>query len=531
MNKITSLPLVETGLLSNLINDYLNQNQEVKDFYAHFPNIEEFKNQINKKKNFNQDKRDVLVSVLQSQNKILNLSDKTKFNILQLKKTNTFTVTTGHQLNLFTGPLYVIYKLLTTINLAEELQNKFPENYFVPIFWMATEDHDFAEINHFWVHHQKLEWNKKDGGAVGKLATDGLNDVFQQLKSLIINQPNAKYIFDLFEKSYLKHSNLADANKYLINELFGKFGLVILDGNDVQLKSQFKTFMADELLQNTCFKEVKKMNIEIAKKYKVQVNPREINLFYLMNNERQRIIFEDFQYKIHNTSKVFSSDEIITELNNFPERFSPNVLMRPLYQEVILPNLCYVGGAGELAYWLQLKSYFDYQKVEFPILLHRNSALILTKKQQNQLKKLKLTFDDLWMPLPQLINKKVKEISEITIDFEKERKYLNSMFLNLETIASKTDKSFIGAVKAQQQKQLNGLNKLEKRLLKAEKRKHQEYINQLTALHSELFPNGILQERIKNISEYLISNENIIDDLQKLLNPLSATIDIISMDL
>jgi bacillithiol biosynthesis cysteine-adding enzyme BshC len=530
MNKITSLPLVETGLLSNLIIDYLNQNPAVKDLYTHFPTIEGFKVQIDKRKNFNQEKRDMLVSVLQSQNEILKLSDKTNFNILQLKKVNTFTVTTGHQLNLFTGPLYVIYKLLTTINLAEELQNKFPENHFVPVYWMATEDHDFAEINHFWVHHQKLEWNKKDGGAVGKLSTEGLNDVFQQLKSLINHQPNANYIFDLFEKSYLKHHNLADANRYLINELFGKYGLVILDGNDIRLKSQFKIFLADELLQNICFNEVEKRYIEIAKKYKVQVNPREINLFYLMNGERQRIIFEDHQFKIQNTSKVFSRDEIITELTNFPEKFSPNVLMRPLYQEVVLPNLCYIGGAGELAYWLQLKSYFDSQKVHFPILLHRNSALILNKKQQNQLKKLNLSIDDLLMPLPKLINKKVKEISNITIDFSKEREYLNSMFLNFETIAANTDKSFIGAVKAQYQKQLNGLNNLEKRLLKAEKRKHQEYINQLTAFHDELFPNGILQERINNILEYLIANENIIDDLHKLLNPLSNSIDILSVE-
>lgn len=530
MNKITTLPLVETGLLSSLLLDYLNQNPEVKDFYTHFPNLDGFRGQIDKRKNFRQDKRDALVEVLQLQNKNLTLSDKTKFNILQLNNNNTFTITTGHQLNLFTGPLYVIYKLLTTINLAEELQNKFPENHFVPIYWMATEDHDFAEINHFFIHQQKLEWNKKNGGAVGEFNTEGLSDVFFQLKSIINNQPNANYIVDLFEKSYLKHSNLADANRHLINELFGKYGLVILDGNDFQLKSQFKTFLIDDLVQNNCFKEVEKTNIELSKKYKVQVNPREINLFYLMDGERQRIIFEDNLYKIHNTSKVFSSDEIIKEVNNFPEKFSPNVLMRPLYQEVILPNLSYVGGAGELAYWLQLKSYFDSQKVEFPILLHRNSGLILTKKQQNQSNKLKLSYNDLLISLPQLINKKVKEISETTIDFTKERDYLKSMFLHLETIAAKTDKSFIGAVKAQYQKQLNGLDKLEKRLLKAEKRKNQAYINQLTALHAELFPNGILQERSKNISDLLLQNEHVISGLKEQLNPLDHTFDVLSLE-
>lgn len=525
MNKITSLPIVETGFLSNLIADYLNQNPEVKNLYSHFTNLEGFKNQIDKRKNFNQNKRDLLVSVLQSQNEFLLLSDKTKFNTLQLKQTNTFTVTTGHQLNLFTGPLYVIYKLLTTINLAEELQNKFPKNHFVPVYWMATEDHDFEEINHFWVNNQKLQWHKKDGGAVGEINTEGLNDVFQQLKSLIKNQPNATYIFDLFEKSYLNHTNLADANRFLINELFGKFGLVILDGNDIQLKGQFKTFLADELIQNTCFKEVEKSNIEISKKYKVQVNPRAINLFYLTERSRERIILNDNQYKINGSSQIFSKEEILNEVEEFPERFSPNVLMRPLYQEVILPNLCYIGGAGELAYWLQLKSYFECQKVDFPILLHRNSALILTKKQQEKLHQLNISLEELLIPLPQLINKKIEEISTVSIDFSKEHAYIENMFSAMEKIAELTDKSFIGAVKAQRKKQLNGLYKLENRLLKAERRKHQEYINQLTKLHLEFFPNGNLQERIQNITDLMLLNEKVIAELKNKLNPFDFSVD------
>ncbi len=530
MKKNVPIPLVETGLVNDFLTDYLSQKKETAAFYQNFPNFEGFANQLKSRKNFNPNFRKTLVSVLKAQNEFLQLSEKTKLHINQLELPNTFTVTTGHQLNLFTGPLYVIYKLLTTINLAETLQKQFPENHFVPIYWMASEDHDFEEINHFWVHQQKITWDKKSAGAVGALNTDGIKEVYHPLKNLIENEPNAKNILDLFEQSYLKHSNFADANRYLINELFGKFGLVILDGNDVNLKNQFKPFLIDELMNQSCEKVVKQTNVKISKNYKVQVNPREINLFYLMDGNRQRIIFEKEKYKILNTALSFSKAAVLEEVNKSPEKFSPNVLMRPLYQEVILPNLCYIGGAGELAYWLQLKDYFNQQKVDFPILLHRNSVLLLNEKQQNQLVKLQLSYQDLLLPIQELINKKIKEISEVSVDFTKQREYLNAMFLEMESIAAKTDKSFMGAVKAQHQKQLNGLTNLEKRLLKAEKIKHQTYINQLTTFHQELFPNGILQERIENITNYLLKNENSIAALKELLNPLSMSFDVIYVD-
>ncbi|MDO9261597.1 MAG: bacillithiol biosynthesis cysteine-adding enzyme BshC [Flavobacteriaceae bacterium] len=529
MKKIAAIPLVETGFLTNLITDYLTQKLEVKDFYGNFPNLDGFQHQLKHRKKFDSQKRAELVKLLQSQNKFLALSEITKNNIRQLNNENTFTVTTGHQLNLFSGPLYVIYKLLTTINLADELKNKFPENHFVPIYWMATEDHDFEEINHFWVHQQKLQWHKKSGGAVGQFNTDGLDEVFNQFKNLLIDNPNSEPILHLFEQSYLKHTNLADANRYLINELFGKFGLVIIDGDDAGLKNQFKTFLVDELINHTCEKSVILANTELEKKYKIQVNLRAINLFYLKDGIRERIFFEEDNYKILNTNFTFSKEEMLQEVEQYPERFSPNVLMRPLYQEVVLPNLCYIGGAGELAYWLQLKFYFETQKVDFPILLHRNSALILTEKQQQKIQKLGLNQQEILWPLTDLINQKIKEIAAHEIDFSKERTQLELLFKQLEAIATKTDKSFIGAVKAQHQKQINGLNKLEKRLIKAEKRKHQAYINQLTNLHIELFPNGILQERTKNFTDLLLLNKDAISALKHQFNPFDFSIDIFQL--
>ena len=232
------------------------------------------------------------------------------------------------------------------------------------------------------------------------------------------------------------------------------------------------------------------------------MNPREINLFYIQDNLRERIVLENGNYKINATSLSFSESEIVTELENNPQNFSPNVILRPLYQEVILPNLCYIGGGGELAYWLELKSNFEANNITFPILLLRNSVLVATKKQVEKLEKLGLNWSDIFQNQQTLVNEKTKEFSNFTIDFSKQKAFLKNQFEALYTIANKTDKSFIGAVKAQEVKQLKGLENLEKKLLKAEKRIHTEKLERIIQLQNELFPNQTLQERKSNFADF-----------------------------
>lgn len=159
------------------------------------------------------------------------------------------------------------------------------------------------------------------------------------------------------------------------------------------------------------------------------------------------------------------------ELEQYPERFSPNVILRPLYQEVVLPNLCYIGGGGEIAYWLELKSFFEASQVPFPILLLRNSALLIPQKVKEKLNRMEITNKQLFLKRDAFINRKVREISNIDIDFSPQRKALQEQFEYLYSLAEQTDLSFMSAVKAQEVKQLKGLNALEKRLLKAQKRK------------------------------------------------------------
>lgn len=520
------IPYQDTGYFSNLILDYLAQDQKVDFLYHRFPNIENFGFQIQEKtKNYQHNNRKILVECIHRQYCDLELSELTRQHIKNLEKHNTFTITTGHQLNLFTGPLYFLYKIISTINLCKELKQGYPENNFVPLYWMATEDHDFDEINFFNFKDQKVVWERKAGGAVGELSTEDLEKVSEIFSKELGSSPNAEKLKRLFKEAYLNHKNLTDATRYLANELFGEHGLVILDANDKDLKQLFTPYIQEELFQKTSSKIIEKTNENInsipGKNYKLQVNPREINLFYLETGLRERIIEKEGVFYINNSKLKFNESELESEIQNHPERFSPNVMLRPLYQEVILPNLCYIGGGGELAYWLQLKEYFKTQEVSFPILLLRNSALLVSSKTMAKISKLEVSIEDLFLQPHELKTKVTKQISAIKIDFSPQRSFLKGQFKELYKLAEQTDNSFKGAVAAQEQKQLNGLDNLEKRLLKAQKRKLADHLERVAALQDELFPNGSLQERTANFSEfYLGYGDSLLELLFEKLKPL-----------
>lgn len=517
-----------SGYFTPLIIDYLNREEALKPLYHHFPTVENFKLQLTEKhQNYDNSFRAVLTDVLEKQYTGINASLLTKQGIELLKKENTFTITTGHQLNLFTGPLYFLYKIVSTINLSRQLKQAYPEYNFVPIYWMATEDHDFDEINFFNFREKKIKWVRESNGPVGRLSTNGLDAVLEVFSKELGAGNNAAWLKSLFENAYLKHSNLADATRYLANEIFGKEGLVILDADSPELKKLFTPHVKEELLHQTSHGKVAETAAHL-KNYNIQVNPREINLFYIEDNLRERIILQDGVYYINNTELKFTEKELLDILETNPEKFSPNVIMRPLYQEVILPNLCYIGGGGELAYWLELKSYFESAHITFPILLLRNSVLLATQKQAEKLDKLDLTWADTFMKQQELLNQKTKEFSQLQLDFSEQKEFLKQQFAKLNAMAEKTDASFTGAVKAQEARQLKGLENLEKKLLKAEKRSHEDKLERIATIQNELFPGQGLQERKANFSQFYLEFDGaLLQKLFKQLKPLEHEFNVV----
>lgn len=524
------IPYKETGYFSDFICRYIAEDPELKGLYNRFPSLENFEHQIlEKEKSYNHSSRAMLAKVISNQYEGLQTSELTFDNISALNNTKTFTVTTGHQLNLFTGPLYFLFKIASTINLANQLKQTYPSYNFVPIYWMASEDHDFEEINYFNFKGKKIQWNSNQSGAVGPFSTSGLENVLDIVSAEFGPGKNADQLKAWFKEAYLNHDNLADATRYLANTLFGEHGLVVIDANAKELKQLFIPQLEKELFDQIAFNKVSETNSQLEQLgLKIQVNPREINLFYITEGLRGRIVFNNGRFSVADSEISWSKVELKHELYEHPERFSPNVIIRPLYQEVLLPNLCYIGGGGEMIYWLQLKSSFETQMVAFPILLLRNSVLIKSKKQSAKLEKLDISNADLFLKRNTFINKRVRKISNIDIDFSEQISHLERQFENLYQLAEKTDKSFLGAVKAQEVKQIKGLKHLEKRLLKAQKRKLKDQIERSTSLHEQLFPNESLQERTLNFSElYLEYGEELIPKLLENLEPLKLEFSIL----
>jgi bacillithiol synthase len=495
------ISLNKTNLFSTLFLDYINQSVNITSFYKHHINKKDFSDYLENAK-FGSLNREVLVNALHKQSALVkNTSQNSTENIDNLNLNNTYTVTTGHQLCLFTGPLYFIYKIASTINLCKTLAKNFPPLNFVPIYWMASEDHDFEEINHANIFGKKVTWDSHQKGCVGEFSTEGLQLIIAELKNILGESEKTAELISIFENAYVKHSNLADATRYLVNELFGEYGIVILDGNDADLKRLFKEEFKKDIFENISYQLVSETITELEKKYSTQVTPREINIFYKEKGVRERIEKQGEYYAVLNTDIKFTAQEIETIIETTPEKLSPNVVLRPLYQQKILPNIAYVGGPGELAYWLEYKTMFESFKINLPILMPRNFATVIDKTTQLKLQKLNITIEDVFKDGEELVKQFIKtQHNDINLE-EAKQKLVDVYSQILETVTN-IDKSLVGTTEAEKQKATNGITTIEQKINRALKQKSETDVNQIWSIKDKLFPKGAPQERYDNFSMY-----------------------------
>ena len=512
----------DTHSFSKLALDYVNDAPFLKPFYSFRPDISGLKQAINARK-FDGN-RNQLVATLTQQYKNIKVNPAVSHNINLLQQENTFTVTTGHQLNLFTGPLYFIYKIVSAINLALELKIEFPEKNFVPLYWMATEDHDFEEINHINVDEKNISWIQQSNGATGRLSTKTVSAAVAAYKAYLGISKNGEKLAQIVEDAYIKHDNLADATRALVNSLFQNYGLVIINADDAALKKEFANIIKQDITQQHSAEHTENTSKILTENgYKTQVTGRDINFFYLKENLRERIIKENEKYKVNHSDISFTEEELLTEINLHPERFSPNVIMRPLYQEVILPNIAYIGGAAEIAYWMQLKANFDFYKVDFPVLLLRNSALLIDPRSAQNLSRLGFKLEDIFLPTQELQKMWLQSHSNATLNLADEKRAIQAVFDQIKLNAFKIDKTLESAVESTKTKTNHLLTHLENKLLKAEKRKHEVALKQIENVKNRLFPNGTLQERVVNIAPmYVNYGDDFLSSLIENFNPLGG---------
>lgn len=520
--KATYIDYKDTNSFSKTLIAYLEADEGLKEFYGNEPTYEGFAKQIDLKSNFKH--RGVLVDVLREQYADL-LADAPHVanNIALLAEEHTFTVTTGHQLNVFTGPLYFIFKIVCAIRLSEDLKKQFPDKSFVPVYWMATEDHDFEEINHTYVYGKKIAWDVPGISGTGKMDTSSMSQVVKQYISMLGLSDNSSKLTKMVEDAYLHDRNLADATRVLVNSLFKEYGLVIVDADHPKLKSVFASIIQADIEEEHSYRTITKTtNALESKGFSTQVHARECNFFYLTDTFRERIVKdEQGNYEVLNQDIVFTAQELQSEIAAFPERFSPNVVMRPLYQEVILPNLAYIGGGAEIVYWLQFKSNFDHYDIPFPILVPRNSAMVTDDNTVGKIYRLDLTFKSVFKSTVALQNEYVRRHTTHRLNLRDEWMELNAIFGKIKLRAHKIDPSLGPSTDAVKARLQHAIDNLEKKLLKADKRNHEDALIHIERIKEKLFPNGGLQERSENFATlYLKYGDNLIKELIKHFNPL-----------
>lgn len=506
--KLETISFDETECFSPIFLDYINQKEGLKPFYDTFPSKENFKDLL-EKRTISEDNRAILVHVLNRQYGPLDKHEAVDFNIHSLGNDKTFTVTTGHQLNIFTGPLYFIYKIITVINACKSLKEKYPEYHFVPVYWMASEDHDLDEISYFNLFGKKYHWKTEQKGPVGRMKPHSLNGVIDQLPEAV----------PLFEQAYLDHDKLADAVRFYVNHLFGDQGLVVVDADNPKLKRLFSSVIEKEIFENHSNTLVEKRALELEQAgYKNQAFSREINFFYMETGLRERIVRDGDQFKVLNTDKTFSAAEMEAAIKTNPENFSPNVIMRPLYQETILPNLAYCGGPAEIAYWLQLKGVFDHYKTFFPALMPRVFNLVINKPVQKKIDKLKLTDKDVFKSTHVLKEVYLTLHGQNGFGLDDERAELAQLFDKIKTKAEAIDGSLSGFIGAEGAKSFKSLDTISKRLKKAEEQNNETAMSQIDNIKEKLFPNGSLQERHDNYLNFALNNDDFLWELMEKLD-------------
>jgi bacillithiol biosynthesis cysteine-adding enzyme BshC len=516
--RVSHLPFDSVPQFSSRDKAYVAEDERLRPFYKYPVAMSSFQRVFSERASFPTD-RSLLVQVLKEQYKKLAANERTSKQIERLGDENVFTVVTAHQPALFTGPLYYIYKIASTIHLARKLNEAYPDFHVVPVFISGGEDHDFEEVNHAQIFGNTLTWENDEGGSVGRMSTQSLSNVLEELQQLLGDSENAVALFKRIQNAYTQFDQYGHATQALVHDLFGDQGLVVLGMDDPALKKAFIPYIKQEI-----FEQPSQGFVQAAQKrledlgFSGQAHPREINFFHLGVGYRSRIVEEKGAYQVLNQNISFTREELEQEIEAHPERFSPNVVMRPIYQELILPNLAYIGGGGELAYWLERREQFEHFGIPYPMLIRRNSVIWIDKTSGKRMDKLELSITDLMGEVEQLIKDYVKRNSDEELSFSEQKKALAAIYAQIAQKTQEVDPTLVKTARAEQATAMKGIGSLEGRLVKAEKQKQETAVNQIRKVKEKLFPGNGLQERVDNFIPFYLKHGDAF--LQLLINEL-----------
>lgn len=517
-----TIPFRDTGFFSQLNIDYIDRSPKLAPFYTYSPDLDGLKQSMEDLSKLEID-RETLVSELRSDYSRNGIDRELSSALIdKFKAESTFAVVTAHQPCLFTGPLYFIIKIAATINLARRLELEFPDKDFIPVYWLGGEDHDFEEISIAHVYNKDLNWvNEKASGPVGRLPIEGLKESIEHLSEILGSDEKAQSLISKISNAYLNSNTYGEATFKLVDEIFGEEGLVIVSADNKAFKANYSDVIREELFGTASGDLIKDQMEALENEYHNQAFARQVNLFYMEDGRRERIERDGEDFLLVDSKTKLSSSEMEDLIENRPEVFSPNVILRPAYQQRTLPAIAFIGGGSEIAYWMQLKPIFQKFKIHFPALFLRNSALFIDANSEKKMAQTNIDIPDLFTDTEALKKEFVQKNSgdEVNLGFAKAE--INKLFGSIQEQGQSIDPSLKGSISAELQKAMKSIGVLEGKFIRAGKKKLEVDTNKIQAVKDKLFPKGKLQERYDNfIPIYLRTNGEIIQHFISALDPL-----------
>ncbi|NNJ54724.1 MAG: bacillithiol biosynthesis BshC, partial [Bacteroidia bacterium] len=403
-------------------NDFIEAyySDKLADFSSYKPNLSELSSAIENRLGFEQRRRDILVSELFHQYNGADIKLNTSpvgANIEKLKSSKTFTITTGQQIHIGLGPLYVLYKIVDVLTICREAKELNPDYNFVPVFWMASEDHDLEEIQSVKLYKNEFLWDTAQFGPVGRMNTKGISELFQTIENQF-NLSENQLDFLVRCKDFYSNGTVASGFRNLLHSYFGEEGLIILDADSEQLKLSVAPMLEDELLgkNGDALKETSKQLSETG--FKPQLVVRDTNVFWISKEGRSKVKLESGKILSEEGSELCAIEDVFKYVQNNAQNISPNAALRPLYQEMILPNLVYVGGGSEMRYWHQLKGLFQNYTQPLPLLHLRTSNVVIPEAK---LKPLDLNVEDLFKSENELMSLYSHDLADVLSSLEKRK--------------------------------------------------------------------------------------------------------------
>ncbi len=519
---------------SNLFQDYVAFNPDIAPFFAgDFRSTSSFRQAAERAVQVSRN-RETLVQVLLEQNRRWGLDDETRSNIELLRDPASVVVITGQQLGLFLSPLYIPYKTLTTILLAEKLRADLGRPV-VPVFWLAGEDHDFEEIASFTLPgangpEKFLYAPKREGkGPVGRMAlSHEIMQILDGIEAVLPASANKQELIDFLRSIYKPGVSLRDAFAQVIHRLFKNSGLVIASVDDPRLKNLciplFQREISDyanvtEALQNT--------SASLENKYHAQVHINPTNLFLM--NDASRLPIDVSQDIFHlrgnfhsrDNGKTFDKATLNALVKDQPELFSPNVILRPLVQDVLFPTISYIAGPGEVAYYAQSKPAYEWANIPMPIIFPRASLTLIEPAIRKALEKYDLPFTAFKEEAPKLFRKHAIEHLDLDLEelFSQSASHVEEAIRLLREAVVSWEASLQKTAGSTRQTLLRDLDRFKEQIIKAQKRKLGHDRRRIEKIHTHLFPGGKLQER--TISPLYFLNQYGLDFFSRLMRDVS----------